>query len=33
MNEKFDPDKIYDRILKLVNRLNAENFKLKAENK
>ncbi|EGR28817.1 hypothetical protein IMG5_168530 [Ichthyophthirius multifiliis] len=31
VNEKFDPDKIYERILKLVNNLNAENFKLKAQ--
>ncbi|KAL4463912.1 hypothetical protein ABPG74_005849 [Tetrahymena malaccensis] len=31
VNEKFDPDKIYERILKLVNKLNAENFKLKAQ--
>lgn len=31
VNEKFDPDKIYERILKLVNQLNAENAKLKVK--
>lgn len=33
VNEKFDPDKIYERILKLVNKLNSENFKLSVENR
>ncbi|EGR31591.1 hypothetical protein IMG5_106430 [Ichthyophthirius multifiliis] len=31
VNEKFEPDKIYARILKLINKLNSENYKLNAQ--
>lgn len=33
VNEKFDPDKIYDRVLKYVDNLHSQIFKLTTENK
>ena len=33
VNEKFNPEKIYEKILNLVNKLNSQNFNLKVENR
>jgi hypothetical protein len=33
VNEQFDPDKIYDRMIKLLDKLTAKISKLTKENK